>query len=221
MNNIVMFIYRDFLEFKNRPTKLLPTFISIIFPLLGLYSNNGLIANKQYLTILMTLIAPIYISMETTLSQTSSYIKEGIFEQYFLNKRIKKHQIIISKWIINSILSLVSYMFSFLAYMLIKSGGQLSTEISTDLTLIICIIMVCYVSSAVGIIAATLIKNEKAHFSYVMCMSLILMLIFVVFDKCGNYSELILIIYLVIISVIGTLFIQLLYKSNRFINRDK
>lgn len=81
--------------------------------------------------------------------------------------------------------------------------------------------MVSYVSSVIGIIAATVIKNEKTYFVYFMCMILILMAIFLVFDKCSSYSELALIVYLATISGVGTLLIQLMYKSNRFINRDK
>lgn len=221
MANVITFIYRDLWEFKNKPIKFLAVLISMIFPILGGWSDNGMIADRQNLISLMVLIVPIYLSMETTLSQTSNYIREGIFEQYFLNDKIRKTQIVIAKWIFNSALSLVSCVCSCLVYQILNKSGILTTVFYMTPMLILDVIIVSYVSSVVGIIAATLIKNEKAYFIYVMCMIFILLMVFMVFDKCKLFSEWILFAYLIGISAIGTLLIQLMYKSNRFINRDR
>lgn len=221
MTNIITFIYRDFWEFKNKPIKFLAVLISMIFPVLGGWSDNGMLADRQNLVVLMVLIVPIYLSMETTLSQTSNYIREGIFEQYFLNDKIRKTQIVIAKWVFNSVLSLISCACSWLVYQILNKSGVLTTVFNLTPMLMLDVIIVSYVSSVIGIIAATLIKNEKAHFIYAMCMIFILLIVFTVFDRYKLFSEGILFAYLAGISAVGTLLIQVMYKSNRFINRDR
>lgn len=219
-NNIKTLVFRDFLEFKNNPKKFMFIFISMLFPVLSLFSRDALLSNKQCLATLMFIVGPIYICYETTLSQTVKYIKTGIYEQYFLNSGIKKYQIVLSKFAFNLLLSLISCFCSFVLILLLRKMGFSQPQFKFEFMIIIYVILSCYISSAIGIISATLMRSEKSFFLYVLLLILLFFAIFAVFNSIGRISILALVLYMVIVCFISTLIVASMYKSGRFINRD-
>lgn len=219
-SNIMTLVIRDFMEFKNSPKKFMYVIIASLFPVLALFSKDSVITNKQCIATLMFIIGPIYICLETTLSQTVKYIKTGIYEQYFLNSGIKKYQIVMSKFAFNLLLSLGSCCISFTLIFLLSKLGISQSIFKIDFMIVVYVILSSYISSAIGIIAATLMRSEKSFFLYGLLLIMCFLPVFIVFDKIGHISKSFLIIYMIMGSVISTLLVAKMYKSNRFINRD-
>ena len=159
--------------------------------------------------------------MESTLGQTSRYIKDGIYEQYFLNRNIKKYQIVLAKWVVNSILSLASCILSLIIYLLLKNLEIININFSIDIMIFIYIMIISYVSTAIGILAGTIIKSERSYYLYCLLIIAILLVIFKIFDTFDFFSNTILICYLLAVCVVSTILVNLMYTSNRFVNRDK
>lgn len=219
MSNINTLIKRDFLEFRNEPKKFIGIIIAFFFPALSLISKDSVITNKQLLVTLMFIVIPIYICYITTLSQTVMYIKNGIYEQYFLNSNIKKYQIVVSKFVVNLILSMASCCISFMLIFLFFRFGLAKGMFDMDYMIFVYSTLSCYIASAIGIIAATIMKSEKSFSLYVLLLIMCFLPMFIVFNKMGYIPRLFLVVYMFVGCLIATFIVTKMYESSRFINR--
>lgn len=220
MNNICIFLYRDFNELVNTK-RFYIILIAALLPITAILPVQGVLVSRESTMRLMFLLIPIYISTETILSQTVNYIKSGIYEQYFINTRIKKYQIVIEKWLLNSIYSTISIVLSFLSIVILGKLNILEPQWIFNIFILVGVYIMSFVSATVGIIASTLIRNEKNIFLYVLLLMCILLIIFGIFQMFKFYSDVILGIYLLVIGIIGVIIVNCMFTSNRFVNRDR
>ena len=221
MKSVVsILVKRDFYELRNSPRKLVYIIIAAIIPVLSLVSKQPMINDRNNLFLFTLLAVPIYISMESTLSQTIEYIKTGIIELYFVNTQVKKYQIVVAKSLFNMFLSLLAYAITFILAIALKAMGIVSVQITFQLWWVICVLLMGFIASAIGILSATVIKSEKSFCLYIGGMILILLPIFKVLDYFVVSKVLVLILYLAIVASISIVCVSKIYQSNRFISRD-
>lgn len=220
MKNVVsILVYRDYLEIKNNPKKLIYVLIAAFIPVLAMFSKQPTIINRDNLFLFSLITVPVYISMESTLNQNIEYIREGVLEQYFINKRIRKYQIVIAKWVTNTVLSIASYILTGFVVIVIMIIRKFELVVNFQYWWIICILLMAGISSSIGLIASTIIKTEKAFCLYMLGMLIIIVPIFKILDYI-KVSNICIVGYLSIIGILSIVVINKLFKSNHFINRD-
>lgn len=217
---VCILVYRDYLEIKNNPRKLIYVLIAALMPVLALISKQPIITNRDNLYLFTLIFVPVYISMESTLNQNIEYIREGILEQYFLNKRIRKYRIVVAKWITNMVLSIISYIISGIIVIVLRFIREFEIAISIQIWWIICILLMAGISSSIGLIASTIIKTEKSFCLYMLGMLVIIVPIFKILDYIKISSMIFIVGYLSIIGILSLFVINELFKSNRFIHRE-
>lgn len=163
---------------------------------------------------------PIYSTFESTLLQTINYIRNGIYELYFINKNIKKYQIVISKWIFNTVITFISVLISYVIYLLISHLFKVRCFWILNGYDIIAICVVSLMAVSIGLIASTLIKDEKNIYLCIALDVAVFLIIFKTFELLNFYSDSILLLVISIVSLIAVWIASHMFKRNRFINRD-
>lgn len=220
MNILLALLYRDLCEFWNRKRRLYPLVVAPLFPLLACLSKTGLLASRADIMRLMYLIIPIYISLETTLSQTVRYLSSGIYERYLINKYIPKACIVLEKWILTAAFSTIALVLSMIVKHILIHFGVIQALSVFNGWIFLDMLIVGLISASLGLVSAVIIRSEKNMYLYVAALLVVMVAAFLLFQLLGFYSELALTVYLVVVAAGSLAVSRRFFTSARFINRD-
>lgn len=220
MNILLALLYRDLCEFWNKKRRLYPIVIAPLFPILACLSTTGLLSSRSDIMRLMYLIIPVYISLETTLSQTVKYLNRGIYERYLIDKYIKKSSIVLEKWILTVSFSLIALVVSMIVQHILIYINVIEPLAVFNVWILADMLIVGFISASLGLVSAVIIRSEKNMYLYIAFLLIIMLVAFITFQIVGGYSEFALLVYLVVIGIGSCCASKKLFTSSKFINRD-
>ena len=223
MNTVKTLILKDFFEYKNDYRKLIFTlFMYVGLPVI-VFNYSGissmLLGDTNLLVEIFIVIATTFVYCETTLAQIRRSIRDGIFEKYYISTQIKKYEILVSKYVLNLLISFLMLLIIFISNNLL--GLILKNGINFMITprIIVTIIFSCWIGTCLAFINSLLVTDERNMFSYVISVVIIylgLHKLFEIFDVNNIFVE------IAIQAILSTILIKIvlyLLNKNRFIKR--
>lgn len=214
MNNIMTLLKKDIYEMKNNYPKNVinygaPFILIIMINATGL--NENIFSDSQFMFDIILIVFIATVLIESTLFQTSRYIKCGVFEKYFLNKKMKVSQIYLSKYIFNLVLVCIIILLSFFVGFISDIFIGTSTVLPTHLLLIKTLIFTNILTSF-AFVASLSIKSENNLMGYMISITGV----FIVFYKVVEILSLSWIMQLLLLILIMMLMNMIVFKLTKY-----
>lgn len=181
MKNVSVLIKKDLYESKNNIRKILINYCSPLIMILAINIsgfNHVYFDHIQFLyDIVLILVIALQLT-ESTLFQTSRYIKYGIFEKYYLNKKLKPIEIYCAKYSFNLFIVVFMLLLSFLMGWIFMQVTGVGFMFPTKL-LLVKVLVFTNICTSISFVAALIIKSESNITAY----GLILFIVFIGFYK--------------------------------------
>lgn len=213
-------IIKDIYEMYNLKRKYLVLIaVTSLLPLTYFFAGQGIINSSELLLKFMFLCIPVMICIETTLNQTKELIQDGILELLFINKYVKRENILFSKYIVNVILSSVTAGISVVLIAIISVAMKGNLLNIPDVSFGFAFLLMCVLGTNVGFISSTVFKGKYGAMLYTMLFVSLLLIIFKLFEVFNTYSGSLLIIVLGITAAISFFICFKMFKLNKFMTR--
>ena len=216
-------ILKDFYEYKNNFLKFFGSLLGLITIPVVMFNLYGVsqifLSDITKFTEVACIMFTTLILCETTVFQIHRNIRDGVFEKYFINMNIKKYQILLSKYLSNLIVVLISFILFVGLNSLMSLFVENTIQFQISLSLIPQLILVTGIATAIGFISSLLVNDEKNAAIYTISLFITYVGFYKVLEILNLTSSLSEFLGLAILLTILSLVVMFLLKQNRFIRR--
>lgn len=216
-------IKKDFYEYKNNLRKTIGTiFFSILIPI-ALFNYMGVssayFVNLDLFIELIVILFSMIVYCETTLFQVYRDVRDGVYEKYFINHQIRKVDILISKCILNFILTLFIIALMYFSNQVVQHFAIQHFQFSLNTHLFIIAFFASLIGTCLAFIASLMIKDEKNATIYGISIFALFLGYYKILEVMEITSFLLEVLGLLLISVVMIFIVVYLLNKNRFISQ--
>lgn len=216
-------ILKDFYEYKNNFLKFFGSLLGLITIPVVMFNLYGVsqifLSDITKFTEVACIMFTTLILCETTVFQIHRNIRDGVFEKYFINMNIKKYQILLSKYLSNLIVVLISFILFVGLNSLMSLFVENTIQFQISLSLIPQLILVTGIATAIGFISSLLVNDEKNAAIYTFSLFITYVGYYKVLEFLNISGYLSEIFGLIVLQAFLNLIVLFLLKQNKYIRR--
>lgn len=224
MNIIKTLLLKDIYEYKNNFKKcLLYIAVGILMPVILFRimdaNSSTLLQDTSFMFQITIVIYGMLMYCETTLFQTHRGMREGVYEKYFINKNIKKYQIVLSKYILNLLITYIVYFSTIGLNSILNVVMDTLVIVNYSSSMIVTILFSCGIGTCLAFMNALIIQDEKNAASYGVSVFLVYLGYYKLLEVMGVDRTQYDYIYQCILFLLLLWIVSWLMNKNKFMKR--
>ena len=216
-------VFKDFYEYRNNYIKFITTILFmtsipiVMFNFFGVSEFYFSDTEKFIEIIIIVYLALVF--TETTLFQTRRYIRDGVFEKFFINDQLRKQYILFSKFFTNLFVTFLSLIILLICNSLISYFAENVIQISFNINLLYQLIFGCAIGTDLAFISSLLINDEKNIAVYLILLISLYFSYYKILEIMNIMNTIYEFLGLGLITLLLSMLVLYLLSQNKFIRK--